>query len=268
MRKQVLCLVVSLLFAQFAAAMPSRSELKKVQSTVNELMADDIAAMKGGKQTPEGTAAKAEELAGLATDEASKFLLLKGAFGLYVQGGKYEEAVAALDRLTAAVKDVPDKVLADIVREKLKRIPRKDGGIIFDLYERIDRRQRFAGEIAALEKKLKESPSDKSVRQQLAVRLAQTDKWNEALGEFARLGGKEADAVKAESSDPAAAADFWWTYQADDEGADAFRAHATELYRKAVADGKLKGLRLALAKKRMGDGESEPAGAPAAPARG
>ena len=54
--------------------------MKKVQPTVNELMAEDISAMKSGKQTSEGAAAKAEELAGLATDEASKFLLLKGAF--------------------------------------------------------------------------------------------------------------------------------------------------------------------------------------------
>ena len=127
MTKRTILLAISSAFALAAVAMPSRSDLKKVQSTVNELMADDIAAMKGGKQTPEGAAAKAEELAGLATDEASKFLLRKGAFGLYVEGRKYDEALAALDRLSAEVKDVPDQVLADIIREKLKRIPRKNG---------------------------------------------------------------------------------------------------------------------------------------------
>ena len=96
MTKRTILLAISSAFALAAVAMPSRSDLKKVQSAVNELMADDIAAMKGGKQTPEGAAAKAEEL-------------------------------AALDRLSAEVKDVPDQVLADIIREKLKRIPRKNG---------------------------------------------------------------------------------------------------------------------------------------------
>ena len=92
MTKRVVCADFAVFFAVCAVAMPSRSDLKKVQPMVNELMAEDVAAMKSGKQTSEGAAAKAEELAGLATDEASKFLLLKGAFGLYVEGGKYEAA--------------------------------------------------------------------------------------------------------------------------------------------------------------------------------
>ena len=246
-------MVVSCAAALVAGAMPSRSDLKKVQSAVNELMADDIAAMKSGRKKPAEVAANAENYAREATDEASKFLFYKGAFGLYVQGGAYDEAIRSVDALTAAVKDVPDKVLADIVREKLKRVPRKDGGAIFDLYERIDRRMRFGAECAKLEKQLKESPDDKSVRLELAVCRVQLGDWAKALEDFSALGGKEGDAVKAETSAPAKAADFWWTYRQDDETRDVFREHAAELYRKAIDGGKLEGIALALARKRVAE---------------
>ena len=255
MTKRTILLAISSAFALAAVAMPSRSDLKKVQSAVNELMADDIAAMKGGKQTPEGAAAKAEELAGLATDEASKFLLRKGAFGLYVEGRKYDEALAALDRLSAEVKDVPDQVLADIIREKLKRIPRKNGGTLFAYYERLDQRMKSAAACARLEKQLKASPGDRDLRLQLAVARAQAGDWEKARDEFVAAGGKEATAAKSEKADPVAAADYWWGYS---EESEVFRRHAADLYRKAVADGKVTGIKLALAQKRMGEYGEEP----------
>ena len=106
---QKTCLAaIAAAFALAAAAMPTRSELKKVQSVVNELMADDNAAMKSGRLKAPQVAANAEKLAGEAQSEAAKFLLYKGAFGLYVQGGSYDEAIRAIDHLTEAVKDVPD----------------------------------------------------------------------------------------------------------------------------------------------------------------
>ena len=80
---QKTCLAaIAAAFALAAAAMPTRSELKKVQSVVNELMADDIAAMKSGRLKASQVAANAEKLAGEAQSEAAKFLLYKVAFGL------------------------------------------------------------------------------------------------------------------------------------------------------------------------------------------
>ena len=189
--------------------MPTRNELKKVQSVVNELMADDIAAMKSGKLKASQVAANAENLARDAQGEAAKFLLYKGAFGLYVQGGSYDEAIRAIEHLTDAVKDVPDKVLADILRDKLKRIPKKNGSAIFNLYDGICRRMDAAKEREKLERQLRASPADKAVRRQLAVRCAQAGDWKAAREHFAALGGEEAAAVKAEESDIAEAADFW-----------------------------------------------------------
>ena len=250
-----ICLAACVAACAAAAAMPSRSELKKVQSLVNELMADDIQAMKAGKLKPVQVAANAEKLAGDAEGEAAKFLLYKGAFGLYVQGGSYDEAIGAIDHLNAAVRDVPDKVVAEILREKLKRIPKKNGSAIFNRYDGLCRRMAAAEERGKLEKQLKASPGDRQARRALAVRCAQMGDWKTAREHFTALGGKEAAAVKAEGADIAEAADFWWGYQPEVDGVDGepFREYAASLYRKAINEGKLAGLKLVLAKKRVAE---------------
>ena len=250
-----ICLAACVAACAAATAMPSRSELNKVQSLVSELMAEDMQAMKAGKLKPAQVAANAEKLAGDAEGEAAKFLLYKGAFGLYVRGGSYDEAISAIDHLKAAVKDVPDKVLAEILREKLKRIPKKNGSAIFNLYDGICRRMAATEERGKLEKQLKASPADKQTRRLLAVRCAQMGDWKTAREHFTALGGKEAAAVKAEGSDIAEAADFWWGYQPGVDGVDEepFREYAASLYRKAIGEGKLAGLKLVLAKKRVAE---------------
>lgn len=238
------------------SGMPSRGDLKKVLPTVNELMAEDVAAMRSGKLPPESAAKKAEELAGVATDEASKFLLLKGAFGLYVEGGKYDEAIAVLDALKAQVKNVPDKVIADIVRNKMKKLSKENGGAIFAYYAQLDRRMRYASERARLAKIVEDKPTDTEAQRQLAVAAAVLGDWKAALGAFALAGGGYAKAAKAEQGgDVVAAADSWWACAAtgEDDLQEVLCTHAAALYGQALRDGKLDGIKMALAKKRIED---------------
>ena len=47
--KWTVTFAISIGLISCAVALPSRSDLKKVQPTVNELMVEDVAAMKGGK---------------------------------------------------------------------------------------------------------------------------------------------------------------------------------------------------------------------------
>ena len=252
--RSIVIAVFAVTCAMDAVSMPSRDDLKKVQGIVKELMDSDLQAMKARKKMPSQVAANAESLAKEAQSDAARFLLYKGAFGLYVQGGDYDKALNVIERLKAEVKDVPDKVVAEMLREKLKRIPKKSGRAIFDLYDTISRRMTFTAERAKLEAQIKTSPSDKSLRRLLATRCAQLGDWEAARGHFAEIGGQEAAAAKSESSDPAAAADFWWGYQPGDEGdAETFREHAAALYRAAIDAGKLAGLKLVLAKKRIAE---------------
>ena len=246
--------VLTCISAFSALAMPSRSSLQKVQGAVAELMAEDMAAMKKGKLAPEKAAETALGYAREATDEASKFLFLKGAFGLFVQGRKYDEAVQAIETLTREVKDVPDKVLADIIREKLKRVPKKDGGAVFELYDRVDRRMRSSAERAKLEAALKANPKDADARRQLAFAKAALGDWAGALGDFALVGGKASDAAKAEQGGKTPeAADLWWNLSEDEDERAVLREHAAGLYRQALDGGKLQGIKLSLAKKRVAE---------------
>lgn len=268
MRKLSFACVLAFFSAVSALAMPSRSDLQKVQGAVNELMAEDMSAMKKGKLAPEKAAETALGYAREATDEASKFLFYKGAFGLFVQGRKYDEAVKAIETLTEEVKDVPDKVVADIVREKLKRVSKKDGGAVFELYDRIDRRVRSAAEREKLEAALKANPKDAEARRQLAFCKASLGDWAGALGDFALVGGKLSEAAKTEQAGKEAeAADLWWTASDDDADQSVLREHAAGLYRQAMDGGKLQGIKLALAKKRVAEcGTDAPAAASAASA--
>ena len=262
MTKLHLACVLVFFSAVSAVAMPSRSDLQKVQGAVNELMADSVAAMKKGKLAPEKAAETALGYAREATDEASKFLFYKGAFGLYVQGRRYDEAVKAVETLTQEVKDVPDKVVADIIREKLKRVSKKDGGAVFELYDRVDRRMRSTAERTKLEAALKANPKDADARRQLAFAKATLGDWAGALGDFALVGGKASEAAKAEQDGKvAAAADLWWNLSEDDDERTVLREHAAGLYRQAMDGGKLQGIKLALAKKRVAECGTE---APAA----
>jgi len=236
-----------------AAAMPTKNELKKVQGVVNEVMSADVQAMKAGRTGASQVAANAEKYAHEADTEAAKFLLLKGAFGLYMQGGSYTDALRVLDTLTREIKDIPDKVMAEIVIAKLKKVSKSEGTAVFEYYERIERRMRLTEERVKLEKALKASPTSKEAHRDLAFCLAGLGDWKGALAHFVAAGGKEAEAAKAEQAGKASAADLWWEAASQGEAGDVCREHSAVLYRMALANDKLSGLGRALAKKRIAE---------------
>ena len=249
-----------------AGAMPSRMDLKKVSPTVNELMAGDMKAVKAGELKQVDAASHAVEYAREATDEASKFLFYKGAFGLYVKGRAYGDALRVLDLLRQEVKDVPDKVLLEIIGGKLKDVPRENGGALISLYDELDRKLRYQGDCTRLEGVLKGNPKDAESRRLLAVRRAQLGDWAEALKNFAQLEGAEAKAAKAEQAgDLKAAADGWWDLAANAEEDEQalIRRHAADLYRQAVAQGKVQGIQKSLAQKRADEYPAEGTAIPA-----
>jgi len=248
-----------------SVAMPTKNELKKVQGVVNELTSGDIQAMKSGRMDAAKVAANAEKYACEAETEAAKFLLLKGSFGLYMQGGSYNDALRVLNVLTTEVKDVPDKVLSEIVVAKLKKLSKRDGAAVFEYYERLERRMRLSEERGKVEKALKENPQSKEANRDMAVCLAGLNDWKGALEHFVRTGGKEKEAAETElKGQRSAAADLWWE-AAPADGGECYREHAVTLYRAAMADGKLTGLKLALAKKRIAEVSPSDDPVPAAP---
>ena len=95
-------------------AMPTPAALEKARPLIQELMADDFAALKADKKTHEAVGDAAMKLLSNAETEAAKFLLCKAAFGLYIRGKAYDKAADVLETFRESISDLPT---ADLVQK-------------------------------------------------------------------------------------------------------------------------------------------------------
>ena len=93
------------------------------------------------------------------------------------------------------------------------------------------------------------------VLRQYAETLALLGDWKGALAEFSKVSGEVGRLAKGDADGTAGAAelgDFWWDYKTSYTGGEpAFRERAANYYRKAIADGKLDGLKRTLVEQRL-----------------
>jgi len=262
MRRLILCLAASAVLA--ASALPSKKEVAAARDVVSELMSDAVAEQKAGRLTAAQVAEKALELAGRAETEAAKLLLLQGAVMGFARGGEPARAAEAMQRMKVEIKDVTPEYEADVLARAVKTVPAKSGSRLYEMLDDAKRLVRFRKEAAAIEKKLAKTDAPE-LRMQLAERLAALGEWKRALEMFAKMDGDISRAAKFERGELTAmtaseVADIWWAQKGmkDSAGFTVFQRHAGEWYRKALADGSLKGLKRDLAQKRlagMGHGE-------------
>ena len=253
-KKIMLAGIVSL--AATAFAMPTPEQTKKVESLVADLMRDDQAALKSGKKTRAEVAESAMALAGQAESEAAKLLLIKGAYNLYVKAGEFDKAIETLQSLQKAIPDMPPANIASIIGSSLRFVPRKNGGQLYRLLDETKTRVRYANETVSLEKAVKKTPADRTLRQRLAEHYAYLGKWDLALENFAAAGGTVGTIAKSEREDKAVTekiANFWWDYPTGkaEELVTCFHAHAAMLYKEAIAAGKITGLNKVQAERRI-----------------
>ena len=246
--------------AATANAMPTQEETKRVEPLVMDLMRDDQAVLKSGKKTRAEVAESAMALADQAESEAAKFLLMKGAFSLYVRAGEFDKAMETLQNLQTAIPDMPPDNLAKIIETSLRVVPRKNGGQLYRLLGEIKARSRYTDELKTLENSVKKTPADRSLRLKLAEHYAFLGDWNLALENFAAVDGKIGEIAKAERNGEGATkkvADFWWDYPTNhakdksDELERCFHAHAAKLYEEAIASDDIKGLNKVQAERRI-----------------
>ena len=115
---------------------------------------------------------------------------------------------------------------------------------------------RYTNETASLEKSVKRSPTDRTLRTRLAEHYAYLGKWDLALENFAATDGKVGAIAKSERDGKAVTenvADFWWNYPTGkaDELVKCFRTHAAKLYEDAIDSGDIKGLNKVQAERRI-----------------
>ena len=243
-------------FAATANAMPTQEQTKKVEPLVMDLMREDQAALKSGKKTRVEVAESAMELADKAESEAAKLLLIKGAFNLYVRAGEFDKAIETLQTMQTVIPDMPPANMVNIIEASLRVVSRKNGGQLYRLLDETKTRMRYTNEAASLEKSVKRSPTDRTLRTRLAEHYAYLGKWDLALENFAATDGKVGAIAKSEREGKAATekvADFWWNYPTGkaDELVKCFRTHAAKLYEEAIDSGDIKGLNKVQAERRI-----------------
>ena len=245
-----LLLTIGATLALAAVAMPTRDEQKKAAPIVAELMNPLVADFRAKKKTAAEVGDVAMTYAKEANTEAAKFLLLKGAIWYFAQAKEDAKAVAAIAALTEQVKDIPPEVMRnDILKPAIDHVSEQNVPGLFAQFRSASAQM----EIAKLASSIKRNRADEPTRRRYAELLAVTGDWKGALDVFAKLDDAK-DMAKAESAGKtlAPAGDFWWSYTpTEPTAADAIKAHAVALYRKAIASGELTGLKKVVAEKRI-----------------
>ena len=252
-------LMVSL--AATAAAMPTQDELSKAGPLIQELMRDDLTAMRNGKKTREQVGDTAAALAREAQSPAEKYLLLTTAFDHYMRGGSYDKANTSLVDLRTAIPDWKHADEYALIEKSLRILAAGKGGPVRERYEALKERQQYAARLKKALAQTKAKPNDKKLQLQVAAYYAVLGYWPQAIDAFI-AGSNPACAAAAklekESAAPSQVADAWWS--ASDINPEflsvAIRAHAADLYKKAIAANSLAGLQKVAAEKRIAEVES------------
>ena len=255
MKRLIVSIAATLALA--AAAMPTNDEVKRAVPTVKELMNPLVAEFKAKRKSPVEVGDTAMAYAKEADTEAAKFLLLKGAVWYFAQAKDDAKAVAAIAALAEHVKDLPPEVLRnDILKPAIDHVSEQNVPGLFAQFRSASAQM----EIAKLGPSIRRNKADEPTRRRYAELLVVTGDWKAALGVFAKLDdAKTAQAAKDEVAGKtfALVGDFWWSYKpTESTAADAIKAHAVTLYRKAIASGELTGLKKVVAEKRITTGST------------
>ena len=200
-------------------------------------------------------------LAKAAQAPAEKYILLTGAFDYYMRGGSYDKANATLANLRQAIPDWKHADEYTLIEKSLRILASGKGGPVRERYEALKERQQYATRLKKALAQAKARPTDKKLQLQVAAYYAVLEYWPQALDAFI-AGSNPACAAAAklekESAAPGQVADAWWS--ASDINPDflssAIRAHAVDLYKKALASNSLAGLQKVAAEKRIAEVES------------
>ena len=251
-------LAILALSAQFAFAMPDKDEIKRVQPMVLELMSPHEKNFDAKKETAKEVGDAAVGLAEKAEGEAAKYILLKGAIHYYALAKEYDLAADALESIRAAVKDFSDDEVASIASKALSRAGADEAQRLRAICRVALMRSGAVADVKTFRSALRKDPEDKTALGSLADAYVRLGDWKRALKAFSKLGVKaaafELDPIANKDFDSLKAADFWWSCRAQEPAP--YRAHAAELYKAAMGEGLVKGLRMPLVEKRIAEAEA------------
>ncbi len=253
------CLLVAYaVAAQFACAMPSEVEIMRVQPMVLELMAPHEKNFDAKKETAKEVGDAAIGLAKKAEGESAKYILLKGAIHYYARAKEYDLAADALESIRAAVKGFPNAEVASIASKALSRAGADEAQRLKAICRVALMRSGAEADVKTFRSALRKDPDDRTAMLGLADAYVRLGDWKKALKAFSKLGVKaaafELDPAANTDFDSLKAADFWWSGRAQEPAP--YRAHAAVLYKTAMREGLVRGLRTALVEKRIAEAEA------------
>ena len=256
--KKLIIVMAALAATAQVLAMPTRAELSKAQPLVVELMAPTMGEYKSATDKTAAAVVVGDRSCAFAAEaetEAVKFLLLKGAVNYYVRGEAYDKAADCIAAMQADIGNLTPDVVAEIVGKATSRISEAKAPRLIAYYRAAKLQIRAKNEIPVLEKKLKRVKTEQ-LQRQYAEALAISGNWKAAYDAFAKVRDKDlARIAEAESKGTVAneqAAELWWNYKPEFEGAgDFFKAHAVEFYQKALDNGEITGLKKNVVERRI-----------------
>ena len=237
-------------------AMPTAEEIAAAEPLVQEVMKAEMDALRSGKKTREQVGDAAVALAKAAQAPAEKYILLTGAFDYYMRGGAYDKAASALEAVRKAVPDWKGSDEFALIDKAMRVVAFGKGGPVRERYEELKERQQYASRLKKALAQAKAKPSDKKLQFQVATYSAALGHWPQAVDAFLAANNPACAAaakLEKESAPPAKIADAWWSV-VDIRPAflsSAIRAHAVDLYKKALASNSLAGLQKVAAEKRI-----------------
>ena len=248
-------------FAAFASlitgiviAYPTKQELAEARPLVAELMNPVLTEYKNKTKTAAEVAEASIQFSESAKGEAVKYLFLRGAVGYYIKDGNFGKAADTIEQIKTNIKGVPPSDIADIISSALSKENARKAPRLNSQLQLAQAQVRAAKDSRRLLSQLRQVKTDPVLRQ-YAETLALLGDWKGALAEFSKVSGEVGRLAKGDADGTAGKAelgDFWWDYKTSYTGGEpAFRERAANYYRKAIADGKLDGLKRTLVEQRL-----------------
>ena len=242
------------LITGIAIAYPTKQELAEARPLVAELMNPVLTEYKNKTKTAAEVAEASIQFSESAKGEAVKYLFLRGAVGYYIKDGNFGKAADTIEQIKTNIKGVPPSDIADIISSALSKENARKAPRLNSQLQLAQAQVRAAKDSRRLLSQLRQVKTDPVLRQ-YAETLALLGDWKGALAEFSKVSGEVGRLAKGDADGTAGKAelgDFWWDYKTSYTGGEpAFRERAANYYRKAIADGKLDGLKRTLVEQRL-----------------
>ena len=237
-----------------AIAYPTKQELAEARPLVAELMNPVLTEYKNKTKTAAEVAEASIQFSESAKGEAVKYLFRRGAVGYYIKDGNFGKAADTIEQIKTNIKGVPPSDIADIISSALSKENARKAPRLNSQLQLAQAQVRATKDSRRLLFQLRQVKTDPVLRQ-YAETLALQGDWKGALAEFSKVSGEVGRLAKGDADGTAGAAelgDFWWDYKTSYTGGEpAFRERAANYYRKAIADGKLDGLKRRLVEQRL-----------------